>query len=156
MSITVPIPLELLEKTEDHADLKINDSLERERVQCKFTEVVSQLALLNEESEEHYPLAALADILKKLPATLFSVFDNLPENFSTLSPRQANIVTALIEERASCFGLPSPGWVDQIKPLENPVFAAVEHPSLKMHLLTASPVSYRKRNIFMESLMARA
>jgi hypothetical protein len=44
----------------------------------------------------------------------------------------------------------APLWVTRVQPVDAPVFIDLSL-SLRLHLLTASPVPFRRRNIFIDS-----
>ena len=67
-----------------------------------------------------------------------------------LSPYLRNYVAAMVEQAAHQKNLPAPPWLCDIQPLEEPHFAA-PLANLRLHLLRASPVPFRRRNIFVDS-----
>jgi len=61
-----------------------------------------------------------------------------------------NYVTAIVEVAAHRAGVVPPRWTASVKPLDAPV-CIDPSPSLRAHLLTASPPPFRRRNIFIDS-----
>ncbi len=83
----------------------------------------------------------------------------LPEEFEEavaqadvtgLSPLWRNYVAAMIEEAARQKGVPPPAWAGKTPPLKRPYFAAPLK-ILRPHLLRASPVAFKRRNIFVDA-----
>ncbi len=62
----------------------------------------------------------------------------------------SNYVAALVELAAHRSGVCPPLWTSAVAPLSKSVFA-VPWLSLRAHLLTESPVPFRRRNIFIDS-----
>lgn len=62
----------------------------------------------------------------------------------------ANYVAALVETACDRRGIPVPGWVASIAPLDEPFFGS-RLETLRLHLLTRSPPAFRARNIFIDS-----
>jgi hypothetical protein len=67
-----------------------------------------------------------------------------------LAPFVANYAAALIEQACARHTMALPAWVGEIPPLQLPEFASTL-PGLRMHLLTASPASFRRRNLFVDA-----
>lgn len=61
-----------------------------------------------------------------------------------------NYLAAMIEQAALQKRVAPPSWLGEIEPLEEPHFAT-PLAGLRLHLLRASPVPYRRRNIFVDS-----
>jgi hypothetical protein len=93
-----------------------------------------------------YPLAELNDLLTSAPGDEIRL---LPEPHIADAYR-LNYVSAMVELAAHRTGVAPPMWTAAVPPLDAPVFI---DPSLKLraHLLTASPVPFRRRNIFIDS-----
>jgi hypothetical protein len=93
-----------------------------------------------------YPLTELNDLLT--PASAEEVL-SLPKP-PIDDPYRLNYVTAMVELAAHRAGVTPPLWTASVSPLREPVFI---NRSLKLraHLLTASPVPFRRRNIFIDS-----
>jgi hypothetical protein len=112
----------------------------------RFTELVRTLG---ESQEDRYVLAALNDLLGSLAPM------ELPEavkdaDVSRLSPFLANYVAAMVEQSSYTAATAPPAWVQRVLPLEKPHFTE-RMKSLRLHLLGASPVPFKKRNIFVDS-----
>jgi hypothetical protein len=67
-----------------------------------------------------------------------------------LTPYLANYIAAMVEYACQQRGVAVPAWVRTIEPLTEPTFGSAL-PSLRLHLLTHSPPSFRRRNIFIDS-----
>lgn len=107
------------------------------------------LALLAAEPERRYALAELNDLLSALAA------DELGEavahaDLAGLSGLMQNYVAAMVEQACYLKSVRPPSWTLRIEPLETPYFAAPLK-SLRLHLLGASPVPFKRRNIFVDA-----
>jgi hypothetical protein len=104
---------------------------------------------LGEEGERRYALAAINDLLVGLePEELAGAIEVRPP--AQLSPYLRNYLAAMVEQAATQKGVPPPTWLREIEPLEEPHFATPLR-GLRLHLLRASPVPFRRRNIFIDS-----
>ena len=65
-------------------------------------------------------------------------------------PLLNNYVAATVEGVARQKRLPSPSWVRQIKPLDQPHFAW-ELQSLRPHLMRITPLTFKRRNVFVDA-----
>ena len=117
----------------------------------RFEEILRSLA---EEEDHRFALAELNDFLTVLAPVEFP--DAVQDaEVTRLSPFLRNYVTAMIEQAAHLKKVPPPPWVDRVAPLEVPHFATTLK-SLRLHLMGASPVAFKRRNIFVDaSLGAR-
>ena len=95
------------------------------------------------------PAFILAELNDLLTACAGERFESLPAP-SISDAYLANYVAAMVELAAYKQGVRPPAWTSGIAPLSEPVFA-VPWQSLRAHLLTASPVPFRRRNIFIDS-----
>jgi hypothetical protein len=96
-----------------------------------------------------FALAELNDLLAKLTrAELSGALRDAPR--LDLSPYWKNYVAAMVEQAAHLKTIPAPRWLSDIEPLAEPHFAG-GLASLRLHLLRASPVPFRRRNIFVDS-----
>ena len=93
-----------------------------------------------------YPLAELNDLLT---AATGPEVENLPRP-DIGDPYRLNYVTAMVELAAHRTGVVPPVWTSDVLPLLEPVFID-RSPNLRAHLLTASPVPFRRRNIFIDT-----
>lgn len=102
-----------------------------------------------DEEEPGFALAELNDLLAGLaPVELPEVSAEPPP--AELSAYLRNYVAAMVEEAADQKGVSPPEWVSRVEPLEEPRFAAPQ-PGLRLYLLAAAPVPFRRRNIFVDS-----
>jgi hypothetical protein len=93
-----------------------------------------------------YPLAELNDLLSGASG---DEIRGLPRpEIADLYRR--NYVTAMVEVAAHRAGVVPPPWTLDVPPLRTPVFID-DSLSLRLHLLTASPPPFRRRNIFIDS-----
>lgn len=101
------------------------------------------------DDERRFALAELNDLLAHVTrgelANLVGDVPNLPS-----APYWRNYVAAMVEQAAHQRGISVPEWLTEIEPLTEPHFAA-PLASLRLHLLRASPVPFRRRNIFVDS-----
>jgi hypothetical protein len=67
-----------------------------------------------------------------------------------LSPLLQNYVAAMVEQASFLKRVQPPAWTARIAPLEEPYFAAPLK-ALRLHLLRASPVPFKRRNIFVDA-----
>ena len=104
---------------------------------------------LRDDEACRFGLAALNDFLSDLGVTEFVSAVESAE-LADLSPFVANYVCALVEQAAQLYNLPSPAWTNAVEPLSEPYFAAPLM-SLRPHLLRASPVPFRRRQLFVDS-----
>jgi len=110
---------------------------------------VGILRRLAREDDHGYALAELHDFLAALaPGQLADAVS--PGMAERLSPLLRNYVAAMVEHAAARLGVRAPSWVDDVAPLEDPHFAAPLR-SLRLHLLGAAPVAFRRRNIFVDA-----
>jgi len=61
----------------------------------------------------------------------------------------ANYLCALVELAAHRNSLPPPAWTNAVEPLSEPWFAA-PITSLRPHLVRASPVPFKRRQLFVD------
>jgi hypothetical protein len=112
----------------------------------RFTEL---LGALHVEADRRFALAELNDVLHACaPAQFAAAVAHGPAN--DLSPLMRNYVAAMVEQAADQKKVTPPEWVRDVAPLADPYFAT-ELKSLRLHLLTASPVPFKRRNIFVDA-----
>ena len=114
----------------------------------RFAELV---ASHSKESEPRYALAELNDLLSTLGA------GELREavaraDLGRLSALHRNYVAAMVEHACHQAGIPAPAWAAAVPPLDTPFFAAPLD-GLRLHLLRASPVAFKRRNLFVDSTL---
>ena len=115
----------------------------------RFQEILRALG----EDDHRFALAELNDFLTALAPVEFP--DAVQDPVSRLSPFLSNYVAAMVEQGAYLNNVPPPPWANRVAPLEAPHFATPLK-SLRLHLLAASPVPFKRRNIFVDaSLGAR-
>jgi hypothetical protein len=102
---------------------------------------------LKESEGRMKSLANLASFLASLPAADFSE-TVAGADLGGLPPVLQNYVAATVEEQVHARGLGTPGWVRAIPPLEEPHFAW-EIRSLRPHLMRVTPVTFKRRNVFL-------
>src|SRR3982750_3486267 len=109
----------------------------------RFAELAREVACASRIS---YPLAELNDLLT---AAAGSEVESLPGPEIEDSYR-LNYVTAMVELAAHRTGVVPPLWTASVPPLAEPYFIE-RSMKLRAHLLTASPVPFRRRNIFIDT-----
>lgn len=115
-------------------------------VRLRFEELLKALA----DGEDHrLVLAELNDFLSRLtPAGMADALAGA--DLSCLSPFLRNYVAAMVEQAAHLKEVPPPRWVTGVEPLDAPHFATPLK-GLRLHLLRASPVPFKRRNIFVDA-----
>ncbi|CAN5321634.1 MAG: hypothetical protein H0W36_13495 [Gemmatimonadetes bacterium] len=109
------------------------------------------LRALHHEENHRFALAELNDFLFDLAPAQFR--DAVADvDLEGLSFFLQNYVAAMVEQAANQKGQPPPPWVRDVEPLEEPYFA-VPFSRLRAHLLRAAPVSFKRRNIFVDSAL---
>lgn len=112
----------------------------------RFQELIEALS---EDGERRFALAELNDLLANLSrAELADTIGEAP--VLDLSPYWRNYVAAMVEQAAHQKSIPAPKWLSDIEPLTEPHFTA-PLANLRLHLLRASPVPFRRRNIFVDA-----
>lgn len=114
----------------------------------RFDELVGSLVDAG-TADRPYLLAELNDLLAGLTSA------ELPDavaraEVGALPPYERNYVAAMVEQACSQKGVEHPEWTSAVPPLERPRFV-VELASLRPHLLRASPVAFKRRNIFIDA-----
>ena len=102
-----------------------------------------------EESESHAAWAEIIELLQKLRSVDFLATVGQLEP-SGLSRFTSNYLAALVEMTAARLGLPPPAWTRAVEPLPTPWFGTRLR-RLREHLLVHAPVSFRRRNIFVDA-----
>ena len=112
----------------------------------RFGEILSALG---DADRWRFALAELNDLLTGLaPREVAEVTGDA--DLGGLSPYLQNYVAAMVELAAHQRGVAPPDWVRDVRPLEEPHFATPLE-GLRLHLLRASPVPFKRRNIFIDS-----
>lgn len=107
------------------------------------------LARLDDDEDRRYTLAELNDFLAALGSA--ELRDAVAHaDLRKLSPFLRNYVAAMVEQASHQKRVPPPSWTTEVEPLALPYFAT-PLTSLRPHLLRASPVPFKRRNIFVDS-----
>lgn len=102
-------------------------------------------------AETRFALAELNDLLSGLGRSeLADAVAAVPPEFAGLPPLLANYVAAMVEQALHREGLPVPAWVREVPPLTTPHFATPLR-GLRLYLLGAAPVPFRRRNLFVDA-----
>lgn len=114
----------------------------------RFGEIIRSLR----DGEDHrFALAELNELLSGLTrAQLPDAVAVVPSELRELSPLLQNYVAAMVEQACYQRGVPVPGWPRDVATLEVPYFATPLR-RLRLHLLRAAPVPFKRRNIFVDS-----
>ncbi len=112
----------------------------------RFDELLRELAV---DERRSYTLAELNDLLTRLaPGGFREAVANPPP--AGVSRYLRNYLAAMVEQAAHRKGVPPPAWLAAIEPLEEPHFVG-GLAGLRLHLLAAAPIPFRRRNIFVDS-----
>lgn len=96
-------------------------------------------------------LAALSNWLSNLaPGELADALQAPPP--AGLPELPANTVAAMVEHLCALAGEHPPAWTRDIAPLAQPAFGS-DLKSLRLHLLTSSPAAFRRRNLFVDTVV---
>jgi hypothetical protein len=107
------------------------------------------LRLLRNDVDRRFVLAELNELLASLAPVEFPVAVGTAD-LTGLSPLLRNYVAAMVEQACRLKAVAPPPWTGSVEPLERPHFASPLR-SLRLHLLRASPVPFKRRNIFVDS-----
>lgn len=104
---------------------------------------------LKSNSKASLILASFHDLIINCSAEEFvDTFSNF--DLDGLEPYLQNYIAALIELGAKQKKILPPEFVKKVPRLREPYFAS-QLQSLRLHLLTSSPLPFRKRNLFIDS-----
>jgi predicted ATPase len=104
---------------------------------------------LRDEGDRRFALAELNDALSTLaPGELVDAVATI--DVRGLTPVLQNYVAAMVEQAARAKGLRAPDWTRDVEPLSEPYFATSLQ-SLRLHLLRAAPLAFKRRNIFVDA-----
>ena len=109
------------------------------------------VAGLRSGEDASYVLAELHDFLVALAPAEFTAAVEAAD-VARLAPFEANYVAAMVEHSAVVRGVAPPRWTGDVPSLAVPYFAA-QLRSLRLHLLVASPVAFKRRNLFVDSVV---
>lgn len=117
----------------------------------RFAELVQALEGVA-RSDRSYVLAELNDFLSGLAGfELADAVDHVGHaDLAGLGPYVQNYVAAMVEQACYLRSVLPPAWTSDIAALEEPHFAS-DLESLRPHLLRASPVPFKRRNIFIDA-----
>jgi uncharacterized protein (DUF1778 family) len=111
----------------------------------------SLLQALRSSAGHRYALAELNEFLARCTdGQLCTALEPATADLWHLSSFLQNYVGAMVEHACHGRDVPAPSWVRDIPPLEEPYFASTLR-SLRLHLLAASPVAYKRRNVFIDT-----
>ncbi len=105
--------------------------------------------MLREHPAPGYVLAEIHDLLADAAPIEFADLV-APVDVHELDLLHQNYVAAMVEQAAELKGANPPEWTRTIAPLTTPWFATSMR-SLRVHLLTASPVPFKRRNLFVDA-----
>lgn len=112
----------------------------------RFAQILKELRA---DDRPSFALAELNDYLSGLTSgVLCSAVEHA--DLTGLTPYLRNYVAAMVELAAHRRDVPPPVWVRDVEPLTEPRFAT-PLAGLRLHLLRASPVPFKRRNIFIDS-----
>lgn len=99
--------------------------------------------------DRRYALAELKDFLRPLaPGAFARAVAEAPR--ATLDPATLSHVAGAIERAAARRGVARPAWTRDVPAPATPVFGS-DLKSVRLHLLTRSPVALRRRNVFVDA-----
>ena len=107
------------------------------------------LRALQTGTDPRYALAEMNDFLHACPPLAFAQAVAVAD-LGELSPYLRNYVAAMVEQAAESKEVVPPSWTRDVAALESPRFAT-SLKSLRMHLLLAAPVPFKRRNIFVDA-----
>lgn len=96
-----------------------------------------------------FALAELEDFLRPLPAGAFArATQEAPR--APLDQETLNHLAAAIDRAAAKRGVAPPAWINRVPVFSTPTFGSTLK-SVRLHLLTNSPVAMRRRNVFVDA-----
>lgn len=114
--------------------------------QARFAGILHQL---HHDADRRFALAELNDLLARCAPAQFADAVGRAD-LGAFAPLVQNYVAAMVEQAAAQKGVQPPAWVHDVAPLEEPHFGAPLQ-SLRLHLLRAAPVAFKRRNIFVDA-----
>lgn len=97
-----------------------------------------------------FALAAIHDLLANTPRSALPALVAVSPLGGVADRWLANYLAAMVESRCGTLDLPCPPWTRDVEPLSQPWFASALR-SLRPHLLRASPIAFKRRNLFIDS-----
>ncbi len=114
--------------------------------QLRFAQLVTGL---QNSKNRRFALAELNDFLTRLaPSEYPDAVDKCDRH--GLSSFSQNYLAAMVERAAEMKKLNPPSWVHDVMPLDEPWFAT-RLKNLRLHLIRAAPVAFKRRNLFVDS-----
>ena len=108
------------------------------------------LEALRADDRPGFALAELNDLLSGLTSgELCGAVEHA--DLTGLTPYLRNYVAAMVELAAHRRDVPPPAWVRDVEPMETEPRFATPLAGLRLHLLRAAPVPFKRRNIFIDS-----
>lgn len=109
----------------------------------------SIIEAFHDDSNRRFAMAELNDALSSLTPVEFGAAVGSLE-VSSLTPLVQNYVAAMVEQAARAKRVRTPEWIHDIAPLGVPYFATPLK-SLRLYLLRATPIAFKRRNIFADA-----
>jgi len=104
---------------------------------------------LRDDGTRRFALAALNDAISALaPIEFAAAVESI--DVRALDPLWQNYVAAMVEHAARALGARAPEWTHEVVPLDRPHFATTLR-SVRSYLLRASPVVFKRRNLFVDA-----
>lgn len=112
----------------------------------RFAEILDGL---RRDPERRFALADLHDFLAALAPIEYPEAVAVAD-LRELAPVWRNYIAAMVEQAAEQKRVPPAGWAREVEPLDEPHFATPLR-GLRLHLLRAAPVAFKRRNIFVDA-----
>lgn len=139
-----------IERAARHAGLGMSAYVLGKLLPPRAAEWRNLLQDLSRSHDQRLALAALSQWLARLAAGELAQALEVPP--PRLPEQLANTVAAMVEHACAAAGERPPAWTGEIPPLAAPAFGS-ELKSLRLHLLTSSPPAFRRRNLFVDSVL---
>jgi hypothetical protein len=108
---------------------------------------------LHRSGDASYAFAAIHDLLHRLAPAEFTRA-TAAADVARLSAFKANYLAAMVEHGAAAKRVAPPAWTATVPALAAPYFAAsLTSLPLRLHLLRASPAAFKRRNLFVDSVV---
>ena len=104
---------------------------------------------IRDDDTRRFALAELNDALSALAPIEFAATVEFID-VGPLDPLWQNYVAAMVEQAARVLGARAPEWTREVVPLDRPHFATTLR-SVRGYLLRASPVVFKRRNLFVDA-----
>ncbi len=129
---------------QDLSNYMLSRSLPANRL--RFEDILRHLRV---EGGHRFALAELNDLLSGLATVEFPGAVG-EADLTGCSPFLQSYVAAMVEHAAGLKEVAPPSWARSVGPLPLPYFASSLR-GLRLHLLRASPVPFKRRNLFVDS-----